>query len=229
MNRIETRVMFGLLLILGGGVFLLHNLNLLALDNVWPLVTGAPALVFLYVFLRDRASWWAAIPGGTLAGVTVMLLGYQFTHETPEYWVSMWLFGGIGLGFLGVYFRTALREWWSLIPAGVLLTLATVTVLEHFLEDGEIGGGVFMLGLGLTFVLVYLSPAPGGRRTWAAIPAAVLGLIGLMGLLASTRLVDFVWPLALIGLGGYVLYKGMRPRDSHEIAHYQEHRKDTER
>ncbi|HNT77446.1 MAG TPA: hypothetical protein PKH77_20730 [Anaerolineae bacterium] len=229
MNRIESRVLFGLLLILGGGIFLLNNLNVLSLDNVWPIITGIPALIFVYVFLRDRAGWWAAIPGGALAGITVMLLAYQLTHETPDYLTGLFLFGGVGLGFLAIYFRTAMREWWAIIPGGVTLTLATVTALDHFIEDSEIGGGVFMLGLGATFALVYLTPAPGAQTKWAAIPAAILSLIGLLSLLSSTRIVEFIWPVALILLGGYLLFKGARPRGSHEISRYNDYRKETER
>ncbi len=229
MNRIESRVLFGLLLILGGGIFLLNNLNVLSLDNVWPIIMGIPALIFIYVFLRDRASWWAAIPGGVLSGITLMLLAHQFTHETPDYLTGPFLFGGVGLGFLAVYFRTAMREWWAIIPGGVTLTLATVTLLDHFIEDSEVGGGIFMLGLGATFALVYLTPAPGGRMKWAAIPATILSLIGLLGLLSATRFVDFFWPVALIGLGGYVLFKGVRPHGSHEISRYNDYRKETER
>lgn len=229
MNRIESRVLFGLLLIFGGGIFLLNNLNLLSLDNVWPIITGIPALIFVYVFLSDRNSWWAAIPGGALSGITLMLLVYQFTRETPDYLTGLFLFGGVGVGFLAVYFRTAMREWWAIIPGGVTLTLAAVTALDHFIEDSEIGGGIFMLGLGATFALVYLTPAPGAQTKWAAIPAAILSLIGLLSLLSSTRIVDFIWPLALIGLGGYVLYKGTRTHGSHEISRYNEDRKDTKR
>ena len=219
MNRSETRVLLGLLLILGGSIFLIANLNFYSLDNIWPLLLGLPALVFIYIFLRDKQSWWAAIPGFTLLGLaSTLIMEHTFRHSWLG-WVGRviaeasgsLLFAGIGLGFIAIYLRTALREWWAIIPGGVLLTLATVTFSAPFVHSG-IEGAIFMLGLSLTFGLVYLIPTPKGRMRWAIIPAGILFIIGILGILANTTLLNFVWPVALILLGVYILVKGFRPR-----------------
>jgi len=219
MNRSETRTLIGLLLILSGGVFLVANLNFYPLDNIWPLVLGLPALVFIYIFARDKQSWWAAIPGFTLLGLTGTVIADQIFRNSFLGWEgrvvteasgSLFL-AGIGLGFIAIYLRTARREWWAIIPGGVLLTLAAVALSDPFVRS-DIAGAIFMLGLGLTFGLVYLVPTPKGRMSWAIVPAGILFAIGALGILANTTLINFVWPLVLILLGGYILVKGFRPR-----------------
>ena len=220
MNRSETRILLGLLLIVGGGVFLAATLNFYPLDNVWPLVLGLPALVFIYIFLRDKKSWWAAIPGFTLLGPTGTVIVDQLFRNGIFDWSgkvaadaggSLFL-AGISLGFLAIYIRTAFREWWAIIPAGVMLTLAVVALSDPFVHS-DIQGGIFMMGLGLTFGLVYLIPTPRGQMRWAIMPAGILFAIGVLGIIASTALIDFVWPLVLILLGGYILIKGFRSRE----------------
>lgn len=219
MNRSETRTLIGLLLILSGGVFLVANLNFYPLDNIWPLVLGLPALVFIYIFARDKQSWWAAIPGFTLLGLTGTVIADQIFRNSFLGWEgrvvteasgSLFL-AGIGLGFIAIYLRTARREWWAIIPGGVMLTLATVVIAAPFVYS-DVSGAIFMLGLGLTFGLVYLIPTPSGRMRWAIIPAGILVAIGALGILANTALSALVWPLILIGLGGYILLRGS-PRE----------------
>ncbi len=210
MKNLETRIIWGLLLIVAGAVFLLHSLGILPLDNVWPLVFGLPGLVFLLVFVLDRESWWAAIPGGTLLGIGSMMAYEQIARETPGDWEAVIVLAGIALGFVAIYLRTGLQQWWAIIPGGVLTTVALTVGLESYFDSGEAVGGVFMLGLGLTFALVYLVPTPSGRMTWALIPAGILAVIGTLGLLASTAFIQYVWPLALILVGGYIILRGMR-------------------
>jgi peptidoglycan/LPS O-acetylase OafA/YrhL len=92
------------------------------------------------------------------------------------------------------------------IPGGVLLTLAGVFLLP---EDDRFVGVLFFLGLALTFGLVYLLPKPAGRLTWALYPAGVLVLVAILILLGATNLTNFILPLALLILGGRVLYRAL--------------------
>ncbi len=71
-------------------------------------------------------------------------------------------------------------------------------------------GGVFFLGLGLTFVLVGLLPSPQGKMGWAFIPAAVLLVMGIVLIGAFTALTNYVWALALIAIGIWLLLRALR-------------------
>ncbi len=90
---------------------------------------GGLALGFWVVYLSDRSNWWAIIPGGVL--VTLALVAGLGSS------VSGMQTGGIF--FLGLAATFALvgilpskegRMQWAFIPAGVLLLLALVTMVQ---------------------------------------------------------------------------------------------------
>lgn len=206
MKKLPSHIIMGLLLIIGGVLFLLSNLNIFINDIIWAFLFGLAALPFLLIFVTDRKSWWTGIPGSALLGLAAVIFYDMFPYHLFGDIGGMLFLGSIGIGFLAVYVRTALREWWAIIPGGVLLTLATVAGLESFLNDA-VTGSIFMLGLGLTFAAVYLAPTPVGRNRWAAIPASIMTIIGLASILSNTRMLGVLGAIGLIGLGGYLLLR----------------------
>jgi len=84
----------------------------------------------------------------------------------------------------------------------VLGTLAIVTIMPA--RVGPFGtGGVFFVGLALTFLLVAL--ATGFR--WAFYPAAILGVLGVLATASTFDFANYVWALALIVLGGWLVLR----------------------
>ena len=118
--------------------------------------------------------------------------------------------GGIGLAFLLV-FLINFANWWALIPAGVLLSSAAALLLS-VISPGLESGGLFLVGLGLTFGVIGLVPTEQGRMRWAFIPAIVLLVIGFVVLIASFNLFALIWPLGLIGAGVFIIYFVIRGR-----------------
>ena len=206
MRRLEVRVVGGILLIVAGVLFLLQNLGFLggALALLWTLLFGASGVVFLYVFLANRANWWAVFPGFALLGLAGTIALNRFAPGL-EAWGGALFLGGIGLAFWVVYLANR-EHWWAVIPGGVLFTIALVAGLSSAFGGVEMGG-VFFLGLGLTFGLLSLLPTPEGRLKWAAIPAAVLLVIGLLIMAAATAIIGYLWPAALILLGLYLIFR----------------------
>ncbi len=200
MRRFEVHVVGGILLIAAGALFLLQNFGILAVGAYfWPLLFGAGGAVFLYVFLTNRANWWAVIPGFVLLSLAALIALDQFAPQVGETWGGALFLCGIGAAFWVVYF-TKREQWWAVIPGGVLLTIGLVTGLSSVLEGVEMGG-VFFLGLGLTFGLLSLLPTPEGRMKWALIPAGVLLAMGLIITAAATAVFNYLWPVALILAG----------------------------
>jgi hypothetical protein len=210
MKRPESRILWGLLLIAGGVLFLLESLGIIAVGTIlWPVLTGIASLTFLFVFVSaPRANWWAAIPGFVLLGLTGTIALDQLVPEAAGEWGGALFLGGIALAFWVIYFVNP-EHWWAVIPGGVLLTLALVAGLSSALEGVEMGG-VFFFGLGLTFALLALLPTPEGRLTWAIIPAFVLLAMGALITAAAAEVIDYVWPVALILGGLYLLYRVFR-------------------
>jgi hypothetical protein len=205
MRRFDIRMIFGLGLMLLGGLMLLEKFGILrgASSLFWGAAFLVGAAYFFYVFVQSpQGSWWAIIPA-------MALLGMGASAILPH--VFSGLGGGIFLGALGVAFfvvyATDRLRWWGIIPGGVLLTLALVSVLADSDTFNALGSGsIFFVGLALTFLLVALLPNPVGKMQWAYIPAAVLFIMGaVLGSTSTAGLADYVWPVALIIVGLLVI------------------------
>jgi hypothetical protein len=212
MNRPRTTLTVGILLILAGLLFLLQNLGYLGggLGLLWAVLFILGGLAFIYWFLRNRAAWWALIPGFTLLGLGGLILLSTLFPEAGNVWGGALFLGSIGLAFVAVYL-VAPQHWWAIIPAGTLITLALVAALGA-LTDGMETGGIFFLGLGATFLVLGVVHTPQGRLKWAFIPAGVLLVMGILLLAQALEILGYIWPLALIAAGLYVLYRAVAAR-----------------
>ena len=201
-----SRYLWGSILILIGVIFLIQNVFGYQVGALlWAVLLGLACAGFFYVYLGNREHWWALIPGFTLLGVEIAILIDLLLPSLGGNISGAIVLGGIGLGFIAVYF-TNRRNWWAIIPAGVMLTLMVVTGLEAILEGVAIGG-VFMIGLGLTFALLAYTPTPEGNMRWALIPAGILIIIGLVVIAAAEAIFGYVIPLILILIGLVVIVR----------------------
>jgi len=212
---ITSRFVWGGLFILGGFLYLLQNLGLFHFgDLFWALLLGLLGVFFFSFYFTDRNRWWALFPGIILVVLAVnIVLGLIF-KGFENTWSGFFFLGGIGLAFVIIYFFNR-SFWWAVIPSGVLFTLAIVSVLDSY-KVGIDTGGIFLLGLGLTFALLGLVPVREGGQPvylrWAFIPALVLFIIGAFITASSVSVINYIWPVVLI-LGGIVmLFTVMRRR-----------------
>lgn len=206
--NIFSTLIGGILLIAFGAVILLSNLGIMTLN--WELIIGpllaAGGVIFLLVFIFDKGSWWALFPGFVLIGIGVIISMSIYMEDAPMDWGGMIFLGMLSMAFLLIYIVHR-EHWWALIPGGVLLTLAVVTL---FPGDVKISASILFFGLALTFVMVYILPNPDGKMTWALYPAGILSLVGIMALLGATDLMNYIWPVVLLIAGAYVIYRTIR-------------------
>ena len=208
MKRYDPRLWIGGLLVFLGLLSLLENLNIISgvSDIFWGVIWGLVGLYFLYRLYVDRSSWWAAFPAFTLLGLSIS----QLLPNSMDGFIGLAFLGGISLAFFWVYFSDTTR-WWAIIPAGVMLTLGVISVLDEV--TGLDNGGLFFLGLGLTFILVAILPG-GSSRSWALIPGMIMLLFGAF---LGTSLAGFgayLWPVVLIVLGGYFVVRFFKSQSS---------------
>jgi hypothetical protein len=206
MKRLDPRIIIGTVLILAGGLGFMQAFGFLrnASDVFWGLVFLVAGGVFLAMFASSFASggWWAAFPGFVLAGIGVLIL---LPNALSDIGGGIFL-GAIGLSFWAVYL-TGRDRWWAIIPGGVLFTLAVVSALPSNLIGGVDSGGVFFLGLALTFLLVALLA---GMR-WAYWPAGVLGVFGAFLFFQSQiYLLSYIAAAALILVGVFIILRSLR-------------------
>ena len=209
MKILLSRVTWGVLLILGGVLLLLQSLGVISWGDIfWAFLLGLGGIIFMSIFFTERSNWWALFPGVILLVIALVLtLDILFIDFENDVMGSAVL-GSIGLCFLIVYLLNR-SLWWAIIPTGVLLTLAVVVLFEP-LGSENVTGGIFFLGLGLTFSAVALLPLPEGKMKWAWIPAGILGLMGFIVLATVENLFNFIWPIALIIVGGLIVYRVLR-------------------
>ncbi len=211
MKVLQSRVLWGILLILVGLLFLLESLEMLDLGSAWAVLFAAAGLIFGYVFIEDRTKWWTTIPAMALLGIGGLIgLDALLAGDVGSWGASLFL-GSLGLAFLIIYLTTQREQWWALIPGGVLVTLAIVVGLEPPSCRTRHSWGCSSWG--------WASPSPSstlfaGRDKglrWALIPAGFGARVSsFCRLLAG--LAAIVWPVVLIVIGGYVLLRSLRHR-----------------
>ncbi len=206
---ISSRIFWGLVLVIGGALLLLDTFGIFKGGALfWTIIMAVVGVLFLSVYITNHAHWWALIPGiiflalAALVGLDSFVPNFSATRLEGAI-----ILGGIGLSFLLVYLVER-RNWWAIIPAGVMATLAVVATLDPAVS-GNASGGIFFLGLGLTFGVVAVLPTSSGQMRWAWIPAGILGVFGLLLLLAAGQLINYVWPAALVVVGVLLIVRAV--------------------
>jgi hypothetical protein len=173
---------------------------------VWTVVFIAAGAGFLVVYLGESQHWWAVIPGMALLGIGA-LIGLSIVGWDQYIGGAVFL-GALSLAFWLVYLRER-QHWWAVIPGGVLLTLAGVAAVDQIAPRIETGG-LFFLGLALTFALLYVLPTGEERMKWPLIPAGVLFAVAVIVILATSSLLRFVLPVAVVIAGAYLVVRALR-------------------
>lgn len=94
---------------------------------------------------------------------------------------ASWLFGILFLFafllFMGIYFSMRREQFWPLIPGIIMLGLSLLILSEEIGLRSTIGAGLFILFLGLSFLVVYIFHP---EHWWAVIPAGIVGSVSLV-------------------------------------------------
>ena len=209
----NSNLLWGLVLIVLGSFFFLQATGILGMlvGFFWALIFAAAGSVFLYVFLTDLHNrWWAAIPGFTLLGLGAVVF---YDNFAPPFFSDLGgaiFLGSIGVGFLAIFF-TNRQLWWALIPGGALMSLSAVVLVSQAGGGWINPGSVLFIGLGLTFGLLgLLSTYLNVNLRWAYIPAAILLVLGFVVVTPFAGAANFVWALALIGAGAFLVLRRAR-------------------
>jgi hypothetical protein len=212
MKLLTSKIFWGLILVVGGLILLLEQLDIIEGSEIfWMVVSAIAALLFLLALVTNRDAWWAAIPGIGLLAVALSLGLDAFTSVSGEI-IGAIIMGGIGLSFLIVYLIQRVH-WWAIIPGGVLITLAIVAGMEGG-DPGPVSGAIFFAGLGLTFALVAVLPNKFGRMTWAWIPGGILLLLAVLIFAGIESIFNYIWPIVLIIVGLFFLWRALLSRKS---------------
>jgi len=203
--RLNIRRAFALILIATGILVLLQNTGIAAGDTgqvVSLVLLVALGIFFTAMYFPGKRQWfWIALGLGCFS----FALGnaVYFIPGVDEFYRQVVIFIGLGISFLTIYLQNRMN-WWAMFPAGLLISLGASQLMEHFYP--ELGaGGVLILGLGLSFLILFLVPTPVGRLRFALLPAVILLVLGAVIVIGQPfNITDYLLP-ALIVLAGVVL------------------------
>ncbi len=177
-----------------GLLVLIFNSNLLG---------TLPSLIWLALLFGVAVSLWlvGAIPHWIrIIGVGIL---YVLAMATSGDLAGVAALGFPALAFATVYLLRPKRNWWAIIPGGVLASVALLVLCEEIFP-GWGGEAVMFLGFAATFTSLYLLPSHRGGQRWALYPA--IGSI-VLTVLTNDPSGDsgFFLPLILIGAGVAIL------------------------
>jgi hypothetical protein len=204
------------------------------LDNIdrRRLVPGLILIGIGILGLISTLGWFGGLgglPGAVLFGAAAYFAHLQGRHTGSRFWrLATYPLAGLAiasiapdplggfafLGSLGLAFAIVYREdanqWWAVIPAGALLSLAVTALVDGMTRSAGAGGAVFLFGLAATFFV--LTRLPRHAQSWAIFPAGVLAVLAVVALTTSG---GWIVPVLLIAAGAWML---LRPDGARNVA-----------
>ncbi|MFT3891005.1 MAG: hypothetical protein QM730_05175 [Anaerolineales bacterium] len=196
----RSSLFWGILLIGGGALALAEQMGYLNQlpDSVWMWVFGFISLVaFLSYALSGFKEWGWLFPAGIFGGLAV-IVGFAVSgYDNPA--MASPLFFGIMLPFAAAYLTDRAKNWWALIPGGIMLFLAMVTLLVDNV-GGEWVGSLFLFMIGASFFVVYWSNR---TRWWALLVAYIMFVLSIAPAMASFggNAAAYFGPIFLLAIG----------------------------
>lgn len=182
MNINRSSLFWGVLLIGAGVLALAQQLGYVQdmTATAWTFVFAAISLVaFVSYAMSGWTQWGWLFPAGVFGGLALVIT--LATNDVGTAAVATPLFVGLLIPFAAAYLTNRTLNWWALIPGGVMLFLALVTLLVDTV-GGEWVGAMFLLMIGLAFLFVYLGDR---TRLWALLVAYIMGVLSIAPMLAA--------------------------------------------
>jgi hypothetical protein len=206
MNVNKSGLFWGVLLIGGGLLALAEQMGYIDTfsPQMWITIFGAISLLALVSYVLSGLKQWGFLfPAGVFGGLAMIIALSETNVDSAA--VASPLFFGLLIPFVAAYLTDRTRNWWALIPGGVMLFLALVTLLVDS-TGGEWVGALFLFMIAFSFFLVYLNNQ---TRTWALLVAYITGVLGIAPLMSTgSRNADYFGPLFLfaVALPFFVVY-----------------------
>ncbi|MBD3378415.1 hypothetical protein GF406_25535 [candidate division KSB1 bacterium] len=205
----RNQLIIGSAIVLLGLFALLMNLNIAyPVQNIFggiTLLLLAGLATKYYIDYRKGSTLALAI---ILAVLGLFILLYDLIPRLSELFVVV-LFYALAVIFALMYMRKP-HQWWAVLPAGGLFTMATVNLLNIFrLVPNRYLGALFFMGWALTFAYLWLEGREAKKHTWAIYPALILVLLGLW-MIVNMRFwfrSEWLFPIVLIILGVLFILK----------------------
>ena len=199
MNVNKSSLFWGILLIGAGALALAGQMGYLDRSSP-PLWIGVFAVVSLSALASYALSGWKQwgwlFPAGVCGGLAITIALASANIDNAA--IASPLFFGLIIPFAAAYLTDRARNWWALIPGGVMVFLALTTLLVDSTLGDEWVGALFLFMIALSFLMVYLNNR---TRIWALLVAYITGVLGIAPLMSTGgRDAEYYGPIFLIAV-----------------------------
>ena len=181
MTKQTSGIVWGVLLIGAGALALADQVGVWKgmPNQAWVWVFALISLLGFVSFALSRAKQWGWLfPAGIFGGLAVTTGLALAGIDHPA--IASPLFIGMLLPFAAAYLLDRSRNWWALIPGGVMLFLTLVTLLAD--SHGEWIGSLFLFGIALSFFVVYRTNQ---TRWWALLVAYIFAVLAIAPIMST--------------------------------------------
>jgi hypothetical protein len=187
-------IFWGLVLILGGGLFLAQSLGyVVSMSPVfWMVVFAGMSVLFLVSYFLNGVRHWGWLFPALIFGSTALTIGLSEAGVEGNL-VAAPILLGVAVPFLVAFAFDPHKRWWALIPAWIMVVNTSLVLFSDQVQ-GELIGSMVLFSIALPFLVVYLLNR---SKRWALIPASILAVVGLFPML-STRLTGTIMGAAVL-------------------------------
>jgi len=204
----KSQLTFGLVLIVGGFLLILHNLEIFAVSDqfLWGLAFVTIGMVMLvHNYRRSQRT------GLLVLGIISCVIGISMIIDSfyifPGEMIGAFLLWCLSAIFITIHLKKS-ENWWAIIPGGVFFILGAIIILNslHLITDNRLWF-VFMIGLSLIFWYLTLIKNELNKLHWAKYPAIVLSLLAffILSVTWHSRMAELIFPISIIVLGLYLV------------------------
>ena len=200
-----TNIIWGLVLIFGGALFLAQNLGIVVSASTifWMGVFAALCALFLVSYFTSGVQHWGWLFPASIFGATAITIGLTRIGVESNL-VAVPILLSVALPFIVAFALDPHNRWWALIPSWVIVAITIITFVADKVS-GEFIATIVLYSVALPFLVVFLVDR---SKRWALIPAFVLAGVGLIPILALSLTGEFMaaFIMFMISLPYFVVY-----------------------
>jgi hypothetical protein len=190
-----VKILWGIVLIASGGVFLADTLGYVDLAIItrqaWSIIFATFSVAFFACYLLVGVRKWGWLFPALIFAALALILGV-FIDNHSDSLIAVSILLSVGVPFYVGYLLDH-KDWGLLIPAWIMTVVSAIVVLSES-ANSDLIGSLFLFAIALPFLTVYLFNR---QRKWAFIVGAVVAVIGFFPLIGSMIPADISGPVVM--------------------------------